>query len=160
VTVLSGGTDGLHYGLWYDNPAELPSLIAHNYARDSAETWTSHSMTLLRELRYHFDSAMEDIGGDEEEAQRVRPLAAALDWFEAHDRQALQADGKPRFAAARRQFTALSILPALPDGGGNPRLSESIERIRAFQSGALRPPGGSRRRKRSWRPGSPPWPWP
>jgi hypothetical protein len=47
LTVLAGGADGLHHGLWYDDPAELPSFIAHNYARDSAETWASQSPTLL-----------------------------------------------------------------------------------------------------------------
>src|SRR4029079_17577588 len=39
VTVLGGDTDGLHYGLWYDDPADLPALTVRNYARDSAETW-------------------------------------------------------------------------------------------------------------------------
>ncbi len=38
VTFLGGDSDGLHWGFWYDSPAHCP-VIAHNYARDSAETW-------------------------------------------------------------------------------------------------------------------------
>lgn len=34
VTVWSGNSDGGHWGLWYDDPRELPRLLAHNYARD------------------------------------------------------------------------------------------------------------------------------
>lgn len=38
ITFLGGDSDGLHWGLWYDSPDYYP-VIAHNYARDSAETW-------------------------------------------------------------------------------------------------------------------------
>jgi hypothetical protein len=38
VTFLGGDSDGLHWGFWYDSPAHFP-VVAHNYARDSAETW-------------------------------------------------------------------------------------------------------------------------
>ncbi|MDF1665298.1 MAG: DUF2228 domain-containing protein [Planctomycetota bacterium] len=37
VTVLMGHTDGLHWGLWYDDPNELPDRIVSTYARDSVE---------------------------------------------------------------------------------------------------------------------------
>lgn len=50
VTVFSGNSDGSHWGLWYDDPRELPRVIAHNWARDSAETGPCKP-TLLATLR-------------------------------------------------------------------------------------------------------------
>jgi Uncharacterised conserved protein (DUF2228) len=50
ITVLCGNTDGLHWGLWYDRPDQLPAQIARNYARDSAETWLSPMSTVLGEV--------------------------------------------------------------------------------------------------------------
>jgi hypothetical protein len=50
VTVFSGNSDGGHWGLWYDDPNELPRVIAHNYARDDAET-SPDQQTLLATLR-------------------------------------------------------------------------------------------------------------
>jgi hypothetical protein len=41
VTVLLGGSDGEHFGLFYDDPRHTPSGVVVNYARDSAETWWS-----------------------------------------------------------------------------------------------------------------------
>ncbi|MEZ4240160.1 MAG: hypothetical protein R3F59_29210 [Myxococcota bacterium] len=37
VTFASGDSDGSHWGFWYDSPQHEPR-IAHNWARDSAET--------------------------------------------------------------------------------------------------------------------------
>jgi len=135
VTVLSGGTDGLHFGLWYDDPAELPSLIAHNYARDSAETRTSGAPTLLAELGSRAGSMLADYGADGEEARLLAPLADALGWFAAADREALEADGERRWAGVPRQATAVSIFPALPAGSGDPRLAESARRVAGFGAG-------------------------
>jgi len=50
VTVWTGNSDGAHYGLWYDDPRELPRLLAHNYARDSSEN-SECKPTLLASLR-------------------------------------------------------------------------------------------------------------
>ncbi|MCY1054580.1 ADP-ribosylation family protein [Nannocystis sp. SCPEA4] len=50
VTVFSGNSDGSHWGLWYDDPHELPRVIAHNWARDDAETGPCRP-TLLASLR-------------------------------------------------------------------------------------------------------------
>ncbi|MFG2043904.1 ADP-ribosylation family protein [Dactylosporangium sp. NPDC048998] len=134
VTVLAGGSDGLHYGLWYDDPAELPSVIAHNWARDSAETWACGPPTLLGVLRGRADAMLSDYGDTGEQAERMRALIAALDWFHAADREALSADGEPRWASARRSYGAVSLFPALPPGSGDPRLTESNDRLSALQS--------------------------
>ena len=38
-TVMVGGTDGLHWGYCYDDPAQLPSCVVANYARADAYNW-------------------------------------------------------------------------------------------------------------------------
>jgi hypothetical protein len=50
VTIFSGNSDGGHWGLWYDDPSELPRTVVMNYARDDAETHACER-TLLASLR-------------------------------------------------------------------------------------------------------------
>jgi hypothetical protein len=132
VTVLMGGSDGLHYGLWYDDPAELPSFIVHNWARDSAETWTDRRPTLLDELRHRVGRALTDYGGDPETSAAMQPLTAALDWYAEADRAAREADGEPRWASAPRYYGEISVFPALPPGAGDAGLGIGA-RLRAFR---------------------------
>lgn len=136
VTVLMGGSDGLHYGLWYDDPAELPSFVVHNYARDSAETWTNHCPTLLAELRQRIRKVQSDYGETGEEAHLLRPLTAALDWFAAAEREALNADGERPWASAARPPGGISIFPGLPPNSGDPRLAQSHDRTSGFLADA------------------------
>jgi hypothetical protein len=133
VTVLGGGSDGLHYGLWYEDPAELPALIAHNYARDSAETWTNGYATLIAELRWRVRRVASDYGEDGPEAEQVRPVGAALDWFAAADEAALRADGLSS-TPDQRPYSAVGLFPILPTGAGDPRLAESRERLKGFRT--------------------------
>lgn len=37
VTIISGDSDGLHWGLWFDDHAELAPVVASYYARDAFE---------------------------------------------------------------------------------------------------------------------------
>src|SRR5205814_174003 len=80
---------GLHFGLWYDDPAEPPSFVAYNYARDSAETWTSGAASVLAQVRARLDRARNDGGDDEVIRGRLRALAQALDRFADADADAL-----------------------------------------------------------------------
>jgi hypothetical protein len=136
VPVLMGGSDGEHFGLWYDDPAELPSFVAYNYARDSAETWTDRSPTIMAELRRRIRRIHSDYGDDGDEAQLLQPLASALDWFTAAEREALAADGPPRWAASPRVPGWISISPVLPPDSGDPRMTQSRARLSDFRSGA------------------------
>ncbi len=133
VTVMNGGTDGLHYGLWYDDPAELPTVIVHNYARDSAETWVSGPDSLLGVLRREVADFLADYGDEEEDARRVDPLLEALDWYAAADEEALRRDGPPRWAGTPRAYTAVSLFPILPASAGDPRLTESDMRLTTYR---------------------------
>jgi hypothetical protein len=128
VTVLAGNSDGEHFGLWYDDPAELPAFIAVNYARDSAETWVEKSPTLLGVLRARIESDIADYGDDAGSAVLL-PLLA---WFAEADDAALRADGwKP---PRSRAYGAIAPFPALPPGTGDPRLARSRDRLTALRS--------------------------
>lgn len=61
VTVCSGNSDGSHWGLWYDDPRELPRVIAHNWARDSSENGACKP-TLLASLRDDFTRERHEPG--------------------------------------------------------------------------------------------------
>jgi len=132
VTVAHGDTDGLHFGLWFDDPNELPSFIASNYARDTAETREAGS-TMLDVLRDRLASREADelAVGPPEDA-----LAAAIEWFETANARAIAEDGTPRWRETARGAIVGGIGPALPAGSGDPRLgaSEVERRARAYRS--------------------------
>jgi hypothetical protein len=67
--------------------------------------------TLLAELRWIIRDIESHYGEDGEEAQILRPLTAALDWFAGAEREALNADGAPRRASTARPYTAVSVFP-------------------------------------------------
>lgn len=136
VTVMSGDSDGLHFGLWYDDPAELPTFIVHNYARDSAETWTNGASTLLDETRWRADRVIADYGPGSEEATALRPLLDALHWFAPAAQEAVTADGDPRWAGEDRPAGLVSIFPVLPPGSGDPRVAQAEARLAGFQAGS------------------------
>jgi histone PARylation factor 1-like protein len=136
VTVVSGGVDGLHYGLWYDDPAELPSFVAHNYARAEGETWTDGCPTLLAQLRFEIERRLPgDVTDDQ--ASQLSPLFAAVQWFSAADEQALAEDGPRRWTADDRLRSAVCVFPAIPAGSGDPRLDQSMNRATCFAYGGI-----------------------
>jgi hypothetical protein len=128
VTVAFGDSDGLHYGLWYDDPAELPSFVAANYARDSAECWrgeTSVIQTLRAELEQR---AADDPDG---KSPRQLMIARALEWFTEADEAAIAADGELPWAAVRRPALWVGIGPALaPEHGAIDILGDREEAYR------------------------------
>lgn len=81
VTVWTGNSDGSHWGLWYDEPTELPRLLAHNWARDSSENGECKS-TLLACLRDEVSADREFKPGEWEYAPRI---LAWLDECLAHE---------------------------------------------------------------------------
>ena len=132
VTVLSGDSDGLHYGLWYDDPAELPTFVVHNYARDSAETWTSGMVTVLGEVWTRFDRRVRDDVDIPEDRPALYALGAALDRFADADGQAVAEDGPRRWSGVDRPRTIGSPGPALPPGSGDPGTED--ERAAAYRT--------------------------
>jgi hypothetical protein len=105
VTVMHGDGGGLHYGLWYDDPAHLPHEVVKNWARDDPTTLDTETTTPLGVLREEMDDFREELGFDNEEDDDLDEndldeneragLAAgrAVEAFALADEQAWEADG-------------------------------------------------------------------
>jgi hypothetical protein len=84
----------LHYGVWYDDPAELPSFVAYNYARAEGQTWTDGCATLLEQLRLEIERRLQESGVTEERASGLSPLFGAVQWFTTVNEHALATTGR------------------------------------------------------------------
>jgi hypothetical protein len=134
VTIMWGDSDGLHYGLWYDDPADPPTYIAHNYARDSAETWRDQEPTPLSVLLAQARERINNPYGDEPASLSVYAARAALDWFVEADTQALAEDPPAkRWLNADRIETLGTFGPALPPGAGSIRVGDTHQRLDAWR---------------------------
>lgn len=130
VTFLSGDSDGLHWGLWYDSPAYYP-VIASNYARDSAETWLCGTGDVLTFLARQLEQRLEEVKeawatADDEDERRyslhtwraLRVVMARLLTVEAVVRE------RPAVDEERCPWPRTSVHPvgsphlALPPGAG------------------------------------------
>ncbi|MFO0551443.1 MAG: ankyrin repeat domain-containing protein [Polyangiaceae bacterium] len=89
VSFISGNSDGSHWGLFYDDPAELPRVVAHNWARDDADTRPAEP-TLLASMAARVESTGESVPpalerwlaeliGREREAHRKENIGEPLD---------------------------------------------------------------------------------
>lgn len=141
VTVMWGMGDGLHFGLWYDDPAELPSFVVRNYGRDSSETWREEA-TVLKTLARDYEDALEeevDEPPSAKDVQALRALGAALAWWAPHDDAALQADGRRRWARAKRGDIVGGLAPALPKGAGDARATKAAadRRFELYEDGDI-----------------------
>ncbi len=119
VTIINGDTDGLHFGLWYEDPACFPSFIVRNYARDSAWTFSTGCIT-AREL---LAQEVAEFRSHNPAVQEVRELQIALEWFLGADTFALEIDGLSNDAKKDSIECVGGCCPALPRGSGNPRCS-------------------------------------
>lgn len=79
VPIFAGSSDG-YWGLWYDEPTELPRTIVRDYRNDSE--FTAYGPTLLSFLR---ESFIEDVHFDDHR------LLAILDWLDEVLAQELEA---------------------------------------------------------------------
>ena len=93
ISFISGNSDGSHWGLWYDDPNELPRVCAHNWARDSAET-SDGLPTLLASVKRRVDERDDD---DDEE--RSDAWARTYDWLAQMVAREREAHRKERIAA-------------------------------------------------------------
>ncbi len=141
VTVFGGNSDGSHWGLWYDDPHALPRELAHNWARDSAETGPS-GPTLLHALREDLERAASE--------PEWRHARAILSWMHEVQPQEWDAYASAGIGAPppRTHWAVGGMDPIVPgvdlpqdliDGhqeryeayrAGDPRVLESIARAR------------------------------
>jgi hypothetical protein len=95
-TVLAGGTDGLHWGYFLDDPAAGQGCVAHYYARDAYEL-SADGDTLFEAVRLHLEYHHRDcedyLSEDEENAagyradlQRLSELRTRLQRYATGDR--------------------------------------------------------------------------
>lgn len=127
VSIMHGDSDGLHYGLWYDDPRDPPTRIAHNYARDDATTGSHGKLTGLAELVYEIEELIYDPPDDDEaEAARVEmlllPARKALAAFAGADQEAVAKDGIDQLRYPRQvDIDACGIGLVLPPDSGDAR---------------------------------------
>jgi hypothetical protein len=114
--------------------------------------------TLIAELRWRVQRVTSDYGEDGPEAEQVRAVGAALEWFAAADEAALRADGLiPRTGRATVQRGRVvsrccppeRAIPAWRVEGAPPRLPDGDRRHRQGRQ------GHRRRGRRRGRPVSP-----
>lgn len=120
VTFMDGDTDGLHYGLWYDDPRYPAGVIAHNYAYISAETWSDEAPTGLAEIARLVDEYDARGDSDEDYAQGRWPVLAvrrALEAFADADR----GECCTPWSGVDRPLMLGSMGPALAPEHGDPR---------------------------------------
>ena len=130
VTIAWGDSDGLHYGLWFDDPAEPATTIVANYARDSAETWDTQRRSMLELLREQLDEAERE---DEAPTLGMAMLGSAIEWFLREGADADEADPPSRWAGVARPDVVGSMGPALRLEHGQPEQTERI-RYEAYQA--------------------------
>lgn len=114
VSLLHGGGDGLHFGLWYDDPAELPSFVVESYARDDGVVRTRGCTTALQHLMARREEHAEDAEGPPTALDRA--LDAALEAACEADEEAVAADGPRSWADCQRLPSVSGVGPALPGG--------------------------------------------
>lgn len=133
VSILHGDSDGLHYGMFFDDPKELPAGIVHNYARDSAETVFDEARTgiglLLAEAQGRFDQAEEY--GDERPPLSLWAARAALRAFSDADERALREDGEVPNVRARREMLLGGVSAVLPAGAYTNKKKPTLEQREA-----------------------------
>lgn len=130
VTIAWGDSDGLHYGLWFDDPAEPASTIVANYARDSAETWDTRARDMLALLR----EQLAELERDEAPGLALAMLERAIAWFEREAADELAADPPSRWRDVARPSIIGSMGPALLPEHGDARASEASQRYEAYRS--------------------------
>lgn len=130
VTIAWGDSDGLHYGLWFDDPAEPASTIVANYARDSAETWDTRARDMLALLR----EQLAELERDEAPGLALALLERAIAWFEREAADELAADPPSRWRDVARPSIIGSMGPALLPEHGHARASEASRRYEAYRS--------------------------
>jgi hypothetical protein len=144
ITVMSGNSDGQHFGLWYDDPRDLPAFVAGCYARDDPSIWTHGTPTLLAEVRHGLDRQAEEMKANDEHRRLfqwpMHALSQAVAGFAAAEAAAVASDGVPRWQDAPRQSIGGGTGPALPPGSGDTRSArwpyDANERSDAFAAGS------------------------
>ena len=91
VTIVSGDGDGSHWGLFYDDPNALPTLVAHGWARDDGVV-RPEQRTILASIRA---KVSQREGLDADDKRRVRAIVGYLDALRDLEERARTEEGIP-----------------------------------------------------------------
>jgi hypothetical protein len=135
VTIAYGNSDGEHFGLWHEEPDELPQFIAFNWARDSAETDASEQRSMI-EIALHRLKEMQQEGPEYQYKElAVWAARCALEAFAEADRKALEEDGLFRkLKKPQRPWITGGMGPLLPASKGDTRGSSYDEQKKRYEA--------------------------
>lgn len=131
VTVMHGDSDGLHFGLWYDDPAHPPAFVAHNWARDDATTLSSGWRTPLGEVHARLEETLEELDSAH---GAVHAALRAVEAFADADREAWEEEGYTPPEGTRVPVFGSSMGLLFPPGSGDPSGGTTVEeRLRIYR---------------------------
>lgn len=110
VPVFGGTAEGGHWSLFYDDPAELPTVVVNDFAREGGET-TAHEATLLESLRDGVVEATKSPDADEQ--PHLDAILAWLDTVLPREREAHRAE-KVAPPPARTRWLLGGMDPVVP----------------------------------------------
>ncbi len=128
VTMISGDGDGSHWGLVYDDPNELPTLVGHGYARDDGVI-RAEQKTLLASIRA---KVAERDGLDADDKRRVRAMVGYLDALRVHEERARVEEGIALPPAGRIELAHGGIGAYVPDFSMPPELPTGYARWKHY----------------------------
>jgi hypothetical protein len=91
VTMAFGDGDGSHWGLFYDDPNELPRVVAHGFARDDGIVHPA-GKTLLGAMRRELAPEHHDFR-DADDKRRLRAVRKWLDALHEHEERVRREEG-------------------------------------------------------------------
>jgi hypothetical protein len=114
VTVMKGIIDGLHWGLWFDDPRFVPSFVVHSFANDDPKIYGA-AASVLAAIRHELTA--RDVAMLTEDTDcRQRLLLEYCDAFAEADAQAVADDAALTCPYARTEPLWGSPGVAAPDG--------------------------------------------
>ncbi len=128
VTMVSGDGDGSHWGLYYDDPNELPTLVSHGWARDDGVVWPEQK-TLLASIR---SKVSQREGLDADDKRRVRSTVGYLDALRHLEERARVEEGIPSPPTSRIELAHDGVGAFVPGFTMPPELPSSYERRKLY----------------------------
>jgi len=111
ITVLTGDSDGGHWGFWFDDPRE-PPVVVKTYARDAYEFWVEGNTlfeAIASQIEHSIEGCEENVEGDPDYADDYRAQIDALK--ELADLVPPGAERKPRRATRATQEGMGVVVP-------------------------------------------------
>lgn len=132
VTMVSGDGDGSHWGLHYDDPNELPTLVCHGWARDDGVVYPEQK-TLLASIR---SKVSQREGLDADDKRRVRAIVGYLDALRDLEERARVEEAIPSPPTSRIELAHGGVGAFVPGFTMPAELPSSYERWKLYVADA------------------------